>query len=66
VADELGAASVAFPAISTGAYGYPLDEAAPISIEAVRAATTRVELVRFVLFDDRALNAFEHALIGNG
>src|SRR5438477_150587 len=47
VADELGAASVAFPAISTGAYGYPLDEAAPVSIEAVERAITRVELVRF-------------------
>ena len=66
VADELGAASVAFPAISTGAFGYPLEEAAPVSIEAVKAAFTRVELVRFVLFEHRALKAFEHALRGNG
>jgi O-acetyl-ADP-ribose deacetylase (regulator of RNase III) len=66
VADELGAASVAFPAISTGAYGYSHDEAAPVSIEAVKAAFTRVELVRFVLFEHRALRAFEHALRGNG
>jgi O-acetyl-ADP-ribose deacetylase len=66
VADELSAASVAFPAISTGAYGYPLEEAAPVSIEAVSAAFTRVELVRFVLFEHGALRAIEHALRGNG
>ncbi len=65
LADELSAGSIAFPAISTGAYGYPLDEAARVSIGAVRAARTRLELVRFVLFDGRALTAFEHALIGN-
>ena len=62
VADEVGARTVAFPAISTGAYGYPLDEAAPVAIRAVRAADTDVELVRFVLFDDRSYLAFERAL----
>jgi O-acetyl-ADP-ribose deacetylase (regulator of RNase III) len=62
VADELGARSVAFPAISTGAYGYPVEEAAPIAIEAVRSADTRVELVRFVLFDRATYEAFERAL----
>jgi O-acetyl-ADP-ribose deacetylase (regulator of RNase III) len=62
VADELGARAVAFPAISTGVYGYPIDEAAPVAIAAVRGAETRVELVRFVLFDDAALGAFERAL----
>ena len=62
VADELGARSVAFPAISTGVYGYPLEEAAPVAIEAIRGASTRVELVRFVLFDDEAFGAFERAL----
>src|ERR671919_744455 len=50
VADELGAATVAFPAISTGVYGYPLDEAAAVAIEAVRGADTAVGEVRFVLF----------------
>ena len=62
VADELGAATVAFPAISTGVYGYPLDEAAPVAIEAVRSTTTAVEEVRFVLFDGVAWQAFDDAL----
>ena len=62
VADELGAATVAFPAISTGVYGYPLDEAAPVAIEAVRAADTAVQEVRFVLFGHDAADAFERAL----
>lgn len=61
VADEIGARSVAFPAISTGAYGYPIDEAAGVALSAVRAVETRVELLRFVLFDDRALAAFRRA-----
>ena len=62
VADELGAATVAFPAISTGIYGYPLDEAAPVAIEAVNSAATEVEEVRFVLFDGATWNEFEMAL----
>jgi O-acetyl-ADP-ribose deacetylase (regulator of RNase III) len=61
VADELGARSVAFPAISTGVYGYPLNEAAPLALAAVRDADTRVQEVRFVLFDERALKAFRSA-----
>jgi O-acetyl-ADP-ribose deacetylase len=62
VADELGARTVAFPAISTGVYGYPLEEAAPIAVGAVRNAETHVELVRFVLFGDDALRAFAAVL----
>ncbi len=61
-ADELGAKTVAFPAISTGIYGYPIELAAPVAINAVKAADTRVEEVRFVLFDDEAYRAFERAL----
>ena len=62
VADALGCATVAFPAISTGVYGYPLDLAAPVAIAAVEAAGTRVAEVRFVLFDPPAYTAFERAL----
>jgi O-acetyl-ADP-ribose deacetylase (regulator of RNase III) len=62
VADELSAETVAFPAISTGAFGYPLDLAAPVAIDAVRSATTGVREVRFVLFERTAFEAFERAL----
>jgi O-acetyl-ADP-ribose deacetylase (regulator of RNase III) len=58
VADELGARTVAFPAISTGVYRWPLDDAARIAVETVRNTPTAVEEVRFVLFDDRAYEAF--------
>ncbi|MEU5410251.1 O-acetyl-ADP-ribose deacetylase [Nocardia asteroides] len=62
VADALGATTVAFPAISTGIYGWPMDDGARIAVATVRATGTAVELVRFVLFDDRALTAFTAAL----
>ena len=62
VADELGAETVAFPAISTGVYAYPLDRAAPVAIAAVAGAATRVREVRFVLFDALAYRAFDTAL----
>ena len=64
IADELGAGTVAFPAISTGVYGYPLEEAAPVAIRAVREADTRVREVLFVLFDRASHEAFEGALSG--
>lgn len=62
VGDELGARTVAFPAISTGVYGYPVEEAAPVAVRAVREADTAVEEVRFVLFDEGSYRAFERAL----
>jgi O-acetyl-ADP-ribose deacetylase (regulator of RNase III) len=62
VADALGARSVAFPAISTGVYGYPVREAAAVAIAAVAGAETGVEEVRFVLFGDTAHAAFADAL----
>jgi O-acetyl-ADP-ribose deacetylase (regulator of RNase III) len=64
VADELGAVTIAFPAISTGVYGYPLDEAAPVAIEAVRTAETSVREVRFVLFGRDARAAFDRVMKG--
>ncbi|MFJ7962021.1 O-acetyl-ADP-ribose deacetylase [Streptomyces sp. NPDC096324] len=57
-ADELGARTVAFPAVSAGIYGWPMDDAARIAVETVRAVETAVEEVRFVLFDERAYDAF--------
>ena len=62
VADELGATTIAFPAISTGVYGYPLEEAALVALHAVHGSKTEVEEVRFVLFGRAAFSAFERAL----
>jgi len=62
VADEIGARSVAFPAISTGIFGYPLDLATATAVETVRAADPQVELVRFVCFDAATLAAYEREL----
>lgn len=62
VADELGATTLAFPAISCGVYGYPAEEAAPIAVGAARDATTSVEVVRFVLFGAATYEAFARAV----
>ncbi|MGC4997292.1 O-acetyl-ADP-ribose deacetylase [Streptomyces sp. DT195] len=58
VADELGARTVAFPAISTGVYRWPVGEAARVALGAVRSTPTGVEEVRFVLFDERTFEVF--------
>jgi O-acetyl-ADP-ribose deacetylase (regulator of RNase III) len=58
VADELGAESVAFPAISTGVYRWPMDDGARIALATVRASRTRAREVRFVLHDQRAYDLF--------
>ncbi|MCM6763506.1 O-acetyl-ADP-ribose deacetylase [Rathayibacter sp. ZW T2_19] len=62
----LGARTVAFPAISAGVYGWPMDDAARVAVESVRAATTDdddpIDEVRFVLFSDEALAEFTRAL----
>ncbi|MCX5062470.1 MULTISPECIES: O-acetyl-ADP-ribose deacetylase [unclassified Streptomyces] len=62
VADELGARTVAFPAISTGVYRWPMEDAARIAVESVRGTSTDVDEVRFVLFDDRAYEVFARRL----
>ncbi|MFF4298780.1 O-acetyl-ADP-ribose deacetylase [Streptomyces vinaceus] len=63
VAAELGARTVAFPAISTGVFGWPMDDSARIAVETARAAAAApVEEVRFVLFDEKAYAVFEAAL----
>ncbi len=62
---EYGCQSVAFPALSTGAYGYPMDQAAQVALHTVRdflAEHGKPELVRFVLFDERAFRHFADAL----
>jgi O-acetyl-ADP-ribose deacetylase (regulator of RNase III) len=65
VADELGARSVAFPAVSAGIYGWPMDDAARQAVAGVRSVSPdHVREVRFVLVDDAALAAFEAALSG--
>jgi O-acetyl-ADP-ribose deacetylase (regulator of RNase III) len=61
LARELGADSIAFPAISTGVYRWPLDDAARIAAEAIHGAESRVPEIRLVLFDDTALAAFQRA-----
>ena len=62
VADELGARTVAFPAISAGVYGWPMDDAARIAVETVDSTPSAVEEVRFVLFGDAAYEAFTRAV----
>jgi O-acetyl-ADP-ribose deacetylase len=63
VAEELGAATVAFPAVSAGVYGWPLDDAARIAVMTTRAHPPgMVHEVRFVLFGQDAYDAFEAAL----
>jgi len=64
-AEEVGATSVAFPAISTGAFGYPLEDAARVAIGAVVGEAAKlegVERIRFVLYGERALEAHRRAL----
>jgi O-acetyl-ADP-ribose deacetylase len=61
-ADQVAALSVAFPAISTGVYRFPLDQATTIAVAAVRSTPTAATIVRFVCFDERTVNAYEAAL----
>jgi O-acetyl-ADP-ribose deacetylase len=60
--DEAAATSVAFPALSTGAYGYPLPEACRISVAALTAATTRVELCLLVAYDAKTQKLWQREL----
>jgi O-acetyl-ADP-ribose deacetylase (regulator of RNase III) len=62
VAGELGAATVAFPAVSAGIYGWPVDDAARIAIATVRQTPSRVAEARFVLFTPDVRDTFQHAL----
>jgi O-acetyl-ADP-ribose deacetylase (regulator of RNase III) len=62
VADEIGARSVAFPAIATGVYGYPLGLAAEVAVTTARAADTDVTLIRFIAFDGTTLARYVELL----
>ncbi|MGA5703281.1 O-acetyl-ADP-ribose deacetylase [Peterkaempfera bronchialis] len=64
VADDLGARTVAFPAVSTGIYGWPLEDAARIALTTVAGAGAAVAEARFVLFDGTAFEAFQGVLDG--
>ena len=64
VADELGARSIAFPLISAGAYGWPLDDAALAAVDTLRSTATRVAEVRLVAFNRAAHDALARALAG--
>jgi O-acetyl-ADP-ribose deacetylase len=65
VADELGATTVAFPAVSAGVYGWPLDDAARIAVGTVRNTPAKVSEARFVLFTEDVYAAFDDALNAN-
>jgi O-acetyl-ADP-ribose deacetylase len=62
VAEELGCRTIAFPALSTGIYGYPPELAAPIAVGAVRKLADRFDEIRFVFLDDDMRRLFAAAL----
>jgi len=62
VADDLGAVSIALPAISTGIFGFPRERAAPVFFEAIAThAPQTLRQVRLVLYDDPTLQVFQRA-----
>ena len=62
VADELGAATIAFPAISTGVYGYPRREAAAVAVDTLRKTPTAIDEGTLVAFDDEGLAIYRDQL----
>ena len=66
VADELGARTVAFPAISTGIFGFPRDQAAQIAVATLRGLDTTVQRIILVAFDKQTLSLYENLLENPG
>ena len=64
IADELGARTIAFPAISTGVYGFPKGPAAQIAVATLRGMDTAVEKIVLVAFDQATKDLYEIALTG--
>lgn len=67
IAEEKGIKSISFPSISTGAYGYPVKEAAKVALKAVADFARRnssIESIILVLFDERTFNAYRDELLG--
>ena len=66
VAEELGCRTIAFPALSTGIYGYPIEQAAEVSVAAVQPFADRFDEIRFVFLDEGTRGLFESALEPGG
>ncbi|MGA2805620.1 MAG: O-acetyl-ADP-ribose deacetylase [Acidimicrobiales bacterium] len=64
VAEQLGIASIAFPAISTGAFGFPVGQATGIAVDTLRSIQTSVQQILLVAFDAHVLESYETALAG--
>jgi O-acetyl-ADP-ribose deacetylase (regulator of RNase III) len=62
LADSVGARSIAFPAISAGAYGYPAAAAGEIAVRTLRSTATDVTVARLIAFDDKTLSIYERLL----
>jgi O-acetyl-ADP-ribose deacetylase (regulator of RNase III) len=62
VAEELGCRTIAFPALSTGVYGYPPEKAAPVALAAVRPLEDRFDEIRFVFLDEGLRQLFANQL----
>ncbi|WP_117673520.1 O-acetyl-ADP-ribose deacetylase [Micromonospora sp. MW-13] len=66
IADEIDARTVAFPAIATGVYGFPPDQAARIAVATIRSAATNVQRVRLVAFDEDTRKHLQAAMTATG
>ena len=64
VAEQLGITSIAFPAISTGAFGFPVEQAARIAVDTLRSVQSSVQQILLVAFDSHVLESYETALAG--